>query len=251
MTSAAPLRTAKGQFLKGTHYRPHRVFREKNYLIHQYVTLHRSAHHIAKEHNVTPCAITFWLRRHNIPIRSGSDCTKANNLGWQSKDLNEEEKREYQRLWRLAFPRPSQRKFVSQFDRQRRKMAAEERKKTAMKIRRQTNVNVRLASVLRTRVGALIKGRDKSTRTLTLLGCSIESFKIYLESRWQSGMSWENYGRGPGKWNIDHEMPCAIFDLTKPEHQKRCFHFSNCQPMWSLKNSEKNAKVLTNQFNLL
>lgn len=46
-------------------------------------------------------------------------------------------------------------------------------------------------------------------------------------------------------------MPCAIFDLTKPEHQKRCFHFSNLQPLFALDNLHKNAKVTTNQFQLL
>jgi hypothetical protein len=52
-------------------------------------------------------------------------------------------------------------------------------------------------------------------------------------------------------WHIDHIMPCAIFDLTRPEHQKRCFHFSNLQPMFASKNLKKHAKVITNQFNLL
>ncbi len=52
-------------------------------------------------------------------------------------------------------------------------------------------------------------------------------------------MSWENYGKGKGKWNIDHEIPCRSFDLTKEEEQYKCFHWSNLQPLWEQDNSGK------------
>ena len=86
----------------------------------------------------------------------------------------------------------------------------------------------------------------KNNRTVDLLGCSIESFKIYLESLFEPGMSWENHGRGRGKtvWHIDHIIPCALFDLSKIEHQKRCFHFSNLQPLWAEENLRKSNKVV-------
>ena len=42
-------------------------------------------------------------------------------------------------------------------------------------------------------------------------------------------MSWENYGKGG--WVIDHAMPCDFFDLTDEIMQKRCFHWTNLQPI--------------------
>lgn len=117
--------------------------------------------------------------------------------------------------------------------------------------RRKTNLNFRIACALRGRLIQALKGAKKSKSALRLLGCSLASFKLYIESKFESGMSWKNHGRGEGKWHIDHEMPCAIFDLTKPEHQRRCFHFSNLQPMWGTENLRKNCKVLSDQFNLL
>jgi hypothetical protein len=60
-------------------------------------------------------------------------------------------------------------------------------------------------------------------------------------------MSWENYGK---VWEIDHIMPCAIFDLTKADHQKRCFHFSNTQPLLIHVNRSKRDNA-PDQFNLL
>lgn len=83
---------------------------------------------------------------------------------------------------------------------------------------------------------------------IKLIGCSIEDFWIYLESKFEPGMTRENYGK---VWHIDHIMPCAIFDLTKPEHQKRCFHFSNLQPLFAEDNRRKSDKIVTNQFQLL
>lgn len=99
--------------------------------------------------------------------------------------------------------------------------------------------NFRLRSLIRRRINYLVSGQRKAS--VALLGCPIDDFRIYIESKWESGMSWENYGT---HWEIDHELPCAIFDLTKADQQRRCFHFSNLQPLWKLDNRKKGAKVL-------
>lgn len=103
------------------------------------------------------------------------------------------------------------------------------------------NPAFRIACNLRKRLSFLVRkaSATKTKQTLALLGCPLKSFLLYLESLWQPGMSWENYG----DWHVDHIMPCAIFDLTNPEHQVRCFHFSNLQPMWALDNIRKGDRV--------
>src|SRR4029077_17964672 len=85
---------------------------------------------------------------------------------------------------------------------------------------------------LRRRIMSALGRHTKSDKTISLLGCSAESFRIYLESKFEPGMSWENYGKKVGDWNVDHIVPLALFDLSKSEHQRIAFHFSNCQPMW-------------------
>ena len=50
-------------------------------------------------------------------------------------------------------------------------------------------------------------------------------------------MTWENYP----EWEIDHIRPMASFDLTDPEQQRQCCHYSNLQPMWSEENWSKNS----------
>ncbi len=79
----------------------------------------------------------------------------------------------------------------------------------------------------------------KNEGTIALLGCSIVELKTYLESLFQPGMSWENYGYGYDKWNVDHIRPCASFDLANQEQQKICFHWTNLQPLWQTENMLK------------
>lgn len=113
-----------------------------------------------------------------------------------------------------------------------------ERFRLAQKRRRKSD-SYRIEDSLRRRLNKALHGKAKYESALKVLGCSVEDFKIYLESKFDVGMSWENYGQ----WHIDHIMPCAIFDLSKPEHQKRCFHFSNMQPMWAEDNLRKRDKI--------
>ena len=84
----------------------------------------------------------------------------------------------------------------------------------------------------------MLKNGYKSKRTTELLGCSFEEVWNHLESKFQPGMTKENHGL----WHVDHIRPCASFDLTDPEQQKICFHYTNLEPMWAIDNLKKGAK---------
>ena len=90
---------------------------------------------------------------------------------------------------------------------------------------------------LRRRVHHALKGEDKSDNTFALLGCTADQFRVYIESLWQEGMSWENYGRNG--WHIDHKIPCSAFDLSKESDQRKCFHYKNSRPLWEKDNLKK------------
>lgn len=92
---------------------------------------------------------------------------------------------------------------------------------------------------LQCRLNEVLSRRGKSQRTEEYLGCSITNFKAHIESLFVSGMSWENRHL----WHIDHIRPCASFDLTDPEQQRCCFHYTNLQPLWALDNRQKGAKT--------
>jgi hypothetical protein len=100
---------------------------------------------------------------------------------------------------------------------------------------------------IRTRIIMAMKGKNKSAPTLKLMGCSFIELRSYIESKFLPGMNWENHGRWkrgePMKWHIDHIIPCDAFDLTKPEEQEKCFHYTNLQPLWAIDNCIKNNKI--------
>lgn len=110
--------------------------------------------------------------------------------------------------------------------------------------RQRIDMNFKLRGLFARRILVAIKNQSskKSLRTTELLGCSIQEARSYLESQFKPGMTWENHGRGINKWNIDHIIPCASFDLTKENEQRQCFHYSNLQPLWEKDHKEKTTQ---------
>jgi len=110
--------------------------------------------------------------------------------------------------------------------------------------RREYSVNVefRLVATQRSRLWHALKGTAKSARTLELLGCSVATLKAHLEAQFTRGMTWETYGNGAGRWNIDHVVPFAGSDLADEEQLRAVCHYTNLRPMWSTENFSKGAK---------
>ena len=107
--------------------------------------------------------------------------------------------------------------------------------------KRKTNNTFRLTINLRRRVNGAIKLHNKSANTMILLGIpNIEFLWKHLESTFKLGMTRENYG----KWEIDHINPCSSFDLSIPEEQHKCFHYTNLQALWSEENRSKSDKIV-------
>lgn len=107
--------------------------------------------------------------------------------------------------------------------------------------RKQEKPETRIRLNLSNRIIKALKKNVKSQKTMELLGIDIDSFKKYIESKFLPTMTWENYGK---EWHIDHIRPCKSYDLTIPEQQKECFHYTNLQPLF------KNNRVIDGVFYL-
>ena len=107
--------------------------------------------------------------------------------------------------------------------------------------RRKNDPKFRMLLSLRKRRWEALRGTKKNRSTREELGCSLNFFVSYLETAFQPGMTWENYGI---VWEIDHIRPCASFDLVNTAQQKECFHWSNCQPMFVSDNRSKGKKYV-------
>ena len=74
-------RNEKGQFIKGTHWRNEKPYYDKEFMSDLYVTQKKSCAEIASEYGVTPGAIIFWLKKHNIPRRNTSETRAIKHWG--------------------------------------------------------------------------------------------------------------------------------------------------------------------------
>lgn len=111
--------------------------------------------------------------------------------------------------------------------------------------RSKEDVSYRLSNGLRKRLGSAIKGNQKSGSAVRDLGCPIEDFKSYIENKFYDKMSWDNYGNGPDKWQLDHIVALCLFDLTQRDQFLKACHFTNIQPLWysdHIKKTEKDIK---------
>ena len=103
-----------------------------------------------------------------------------------------------------------------------------------------TNPTYKLIHNLRRRAHLAIKGNYKADTTKAMLGCTYEEARAHIEAQFTEGMSWDKMGRYG--IHIDHIRPCASFDLTDPEQQRECFHYTNLQPLWAEDNLRKSDR---------
>lgn len=107
--------------------------------------------------------------------------------------------------------------------------------------RRKNDPKYKLIGNLRSRLrSALRAGRvTKVMHTIELLGCSPKFLVEYLEKQFKEGMTRKNYGK---VWQVDHIVACSKFDLTIEEEQRKCFHFTNLQPLFIEEHKKKSIK---------
>jgi len=111
-------------------------------------------------------------------------------------------------------------------------------KRTYRKMRCENDPSFKLRQRLASRIWGALSGAHKSAHTMELIGCTVEELWIHLESQFKRGMTRGNYGI----WHCDHIKACAKFDLTDPEQQRICFHWTNLQPLWATDNIKKGAR---------
>ena len=103
-----------------------------------------------------------------------------------------------------------------------------------------SNPLLKLTKNIRTLLYFTIKrgGYKKRSKSVIILGCSFDDFKKYLESKFESWMSWENYGKYNGElnygWDIDHIIPISLAQTE--EEIVKLNHYTNLQPLCSYNN---------------
>ena len=72
---------------------------------------------------------------------------------------------------------------------------------------------------------------------MSIVDFTLEELKRHLESLFQKGMTWENYG----KWHIDHVLPLSrlYIDGVDDPTFKFAWSLKNLQPLWAIDNLRK------------
>jgi hypothetical protein len=111
-------------------------------------------------------------------------------------------------------------------------------KKIYRREKRKNDPLFRARNAISRRIRGVLKG-SKSKKSMDILGCDLIFFKSYMESLFQPGMNWDNYG--VHGWHIDHKIP-LISGKNDQELEKLC-HYTNLQPLWALDNIKKGGKL--------
>ena len=109
--------------------------------------------------------------------------------------------------------------------------------------RRKERLKLDYSFRLRTNISAQLRHRLKNKNgqnSFDLLDYTLEDLKKHLESKFENGMTWENYG----KWHLDHIIPACSFkyDNHKDEDFKKCWSLDNLQPLWAVDNLKKGSR---------
>lgn len=115
-------------------------------------------------------------------------------------------------------------------------------KRAVYEKKRRLNLLKRIENQIRCRTALALIGKVKLHKYQEYIGCSTEQLKSYLESKFQPGMGWHNWGRDG--WHIDHIIPISSFDLNDTDQFKKAFHYTNLQPLWAEDNLKKGAKII-------
>jgi hypothetical protein len=173
-------------------------------------------------------------------------CGKQESHERHAKNMESEEYRKKQVQKSKNWVKANRSKVNAYARKRTKKPEIREKIRNAWNKRYHTDIQFKLADRFRKRFKKVMKEKSKSEKTLSYLGCSTEKFKEHMESQFTEGMNWNNHGFTG--WHIDHIIPCSSFDLTKEEDIRKCFHYTNLQPLWGTQNMQKGSKILNQPF---
>lgn len=103
-----------------------------------------------------------------------------------------------------------------------------------------------ISRMLRTCIRGAIKGNVPSKK---MCDFTPSEFKRHIEGMFTEGMGWHNWGKGDGKWNVDHIKPLSSFNFIDAfgginlSEIKEANSLQNLQPLWAKENLSKYNKV--------
>jgi len=163
--------------------------------------------------------LEFFHKNHNKYRKDCKLCRNIYNQNWRKRNLEKSQAyhKEHKKKWRLK---------------------NKEKIKLYWDNKLKNDIQYKLLHYLRGRLRVALKNNYKTGSAVKDLGCSILEFKQYLETKFQSGMTWENQGQ----WHIDHIKPLSSFNLNERDQLLQACHYTNLQPLWAIDNVRKSNR---------
>ena len=163
-------------------------------------------------------------------------CVDCNKIIRKQYRLRYQEKTKvYNALYRMSH-KDSRRIYSKQYNSNNR-----DKINNYLKIKMNVDQSFKLRRTITTRILHAIKNNKRQHNIFNLIGCTIDEYKIHLQSLFKSDMTWENHGK---VWHIDHRIPINFFNLEDGVEQIQAFYYKNCQPMYIEENLNKRDKLL-------
>ena len=154
---------------------------------------------------------------------------------WRAEYERSAKVKEYRKLYKA---RPERRKRDLELSRT-------EHKRTLHRLharKRLTLTKYKIHNAMSCRIRAIVN--KKLVTWPRFLGYNVQDLISHLERQFDKNMSWSNFGRGLGKWNIDHIVPVSSFNIKEVGDAEflACWSLANLRPCWAIENFRKSAK---------
>jgi len=110
--------------------------------------------------------------------------------------------------------------------------------------RRANDSTYRLSENMSSGIWQSLKNGKSGRRWELLVGYTAHQLVAHLESQFQPGMTWDNYGKFG--WHVDHIRPISSFSFVSPEESAflECWALSNLRPLWWDENIRKKDSIV-------
>lgn len=183
--------------------------------------------------------LTFEYYCHSSRNKSGfqSACKECGRAKEKTKERIEWRKHNRQQ--------PHIMEYRKQYEKERRsKPEYKARKNILERSRKESDPSFCLKNRVRILMYHTLRHVKKGRKWQELVGYSINDLRNSIEKQFKDGMSWERFAKG--EIHIDHIIPVAAFNYTKPEDIdfKKCWALKNLRPMWKHENLIKSNKIV-------
>lgn len=186
----------------------------------------------------------LWMNESDFEIKRSAEIERLKNRYDSKKPDVLQNQREY-RIKNADVIRERRRRYRSQnaakIKAAKQAYAANNREKIAKSIarRRANNPIARMANSMRRSIRRYLDaGQKGEMSSFEIIGCSKDDLRKHLESKFNDGMTWQNYGK---HWHIDHIVP--LVSARTVEDVKKLCHWTNLQPLTAFENISKGSKI--------